>query len=163
MNFSRLNIVVPLHLFLEYTQVLGGEKQLLNLCWTMHVIVDIITLKYDLHMSSFAHYSGWKRGKYLVIMMVVRIFFADLYWNRNTTNYRHNHKYKYVAEIKLPFINIKYWNMLTNRMEIRLARVMVAYLWEEMWQLHASKKCYNEAQMPIYYWETMENPKHPKS
>jgi len=32
---------------------------------------------------------------------------------------------------------------------------MVAYLWEEMWWLHASELSYNEAQRPIYYWETV--------
>ena len=37
---------------------------------------------------------------------------------------------------------------------------MVAYLLEEMWRLHASELCYNEAQRPIYYLEIMENPKH---
>ena len=40
--------------------------------------------------------------------------------------------------------------MLTNRMEIRLARVTVAYLLEEIWKLDASKL-------------TMEDPKHPKT
>ena len=39
---------------------------------------------------------------------------------------------------------------------------MVAYLWEEMWQIHASELCYNEAQGLIYYWKTWENPKQPK-
>jgi len=39
---------------------------------------------------------------------------------------------------------------------------MGAYLWEEMWQLHAFELCYNEAQRSIYYLEIMENPKHPK-
>ena len=41
--------------------------------------------------------------------------------------------------------------MLTNKMEIRLAQAMVAYLSEEMWRLHAFELCYNEAQRPIYY------------
>ena len=40
---------------------------------------------------------------------------------------------------------------------------MVAYLWEEMWRLHASELSYNEARRSIYCWETMENPKHPKN
>lgn len=40
--------------------------------------------------------------------------------------------------------------MLTNRNGNKLARAMVAYLLEEMWQLHASKLCYNEARRPIY-------------
>jgi len=31
---------------------------------------------------------------------------------------------------------------------------MVAYLLEEMWRLHASELCYNEAHAPIYYWKT---------
>ena len=40
---------------------------------------------------------------------------------------------------------------------------MVAYLLEEMLWLHAFELCYNESQRPIYYWEKMENPKHPKT
>ena len=48
--------------------------------------------------------------------------------NRNTKNYIYNHKYKDAVEITLHFINIKYSNMLTNIMEIRLVWVMVAYL-----------------------------------
>ena len=36
-------------------------------------------------------------------------------------------------------------------METRLARALVAYLQEEMWQLHAFELYYNEAQRPIYY------------
>jgi len=32
----------------------------------------------------------------------------DLDLNKNTTNYRYNHKYKDAVEIKLHFINIKY-------------------------------------------------------
>jgi len=52
--------------------------------------------------------------------------------------------------------------MLTNKNGNKLAQAMVAYLWEEMWWLHESKLCENEGQKPIYYLETMENPKHPK-
>ena len=40
---------------------------------------------------------------------------------------------------------------------------MVAYLLEEMWQLHAYEKCYNKSSWTIYYYETMENPKNPKT
>lgn len=47
---------------------------------------------------------------------------------------------------------------LQPEMENKLARAMVAYLWEEMWWLHASELCYNEARRPFYCWETMENP-----
>jgi len=35
---------------------------------------------------------------------------------------------------------------------------MVAYLWEEMWWLHASELSYNEDRRPIYCWETVEKP-----
>ena len=55
----------------------------------------------------------------------------------------------------LYFINVEYWNMLTNSNGNNPARAMVAYLWEEMWWLHASELSYNEAQRPIYYWETV--------
>ncbi len=58
--------------------------------------------------------------------------FGDPDLNRDTTNYRYNHKCKDAVEITLHFINIKYLNMLTNIMEIRIARAMVAYLWEEI-------------------------------
>ena len=40
----------------------------------------------------------------------------------------------------------------------KLAKAMVAYLWEEMWSLQASKLCSNEARGPIYYLKIMENP-----
>ena len=36
--------------------------------------------------------------------------------------------------------------MLTRRNGNKLAHAMVAYLLEEMWRLHASELCYNEAQ-----------------
>jgi len=39
---------------------------------------------------------------------------------------------------------------------------MVAYLWEEMWWLHAFELGYNEAQGPFYYWTIRANPKQPK-
>lgn len=36
--------------------------------------------------------------------------------------------------------------------EIKLARMVVAYLWEEMWQLHAFVElCYNKAQSDFYH------------
>ena len=79
--------------------------------------------------------------------------------NKNATNYRDNHQHIDAMEIILHFINVKYWNMLTNRNGNKPARVMVAYLWEEMWQLHASKLCYNEAQGNFYYLKTKGNPK----
>ena len=47
-------------------------------------------------------------------------------------------------------------------MENKLAMALVAYLWEDLWQIQAFELCYNEAQGPIYYLETMENPRHPK-
>jgi len=46
--------------------------------------------------------------------------------NRNTTNYRDNHKYRDAMEIILHFINVKYLNVLTNRNENKPARAMVA-------------------------------------
>ena len=52
--------------------------------------------------------------------------------------------------------------MLTNRNGNKLARVMVAYLWEEMWWLHASELHYDEAQGPLYYWKIRSNPKQSK-
>lgn len=39
---------------------------------------------------------------------------------------------------------------------------MVAYLREEMWQLHAYELSYNEAKGPFYYLTIRENPKQPK-
>ena len=45
----------------------------------------------------------------------------------------------------------------------KLARALVAYLLEEMWWLKASELRYNEARGPIYYLETMENPKRPET
>ena len=52
----------------------------------------------------------------------------DLDLNRNTTNYRDNHKHRDAMEIILHFINVKYLNMLTNRNGNKLVRAMVAYL-----------------------------------
>ena len=69
--------------------------------------------------------------------MICSISDPDL--SRNATNYRDNHIHKDAAEIILHFINGKYWHMLTNRNGNKLARAMVAYLWEEMWWLHASE------------------------
>ena len=66
-------------------------------------------------------------------------------------------------EIILRFIDLKYKDMVTNWNIKKLARVMVAYLWEEMWWLHASELCYNEARRPIYCWEIMENPSNPET
>ena len=45
----------------------------------------------------------------------------------------------------------------------KIARALAAYIWEEMLLLQAFEMCYNEAQIPIYYLETMENPKRPKT
>ena len=44
----------------------------------------------------------------------------------NETKYIY--KYNDIVVKTLHFINIKYQNMLTNRMEIRIAQTMVAYL-----------------------------------
>lgn len=82
--------------------------------------------------------------------------------NRNAKNYRYNHKYKDAVEITLHFINIKELKYAYKQNGIKLARVMVAYLIEEMWQLHASELVYNEAQGHFYYLRIRENPKHPK-
>ena len=48
--------------------------------------------------------------------------------NRNVTEYRDNHIQKDAVEIILHFINGKHGNMLTNRVENKPARAMVAYL-----------------------------------
>jgi hypothetical protein len=53
---------------------------------------------------------------------------------KNATEYTNNHEYKYATEITLHFINIK---------------ELIFF--------------YNEVRRPIYYWESMENPKHPKT
>ena len=79
--------------------------------------------------------------------------------SRNTIKYKNKHKYRDAAEIILHFINVKYWNILTNRNGNKLARVMVAYHWEEMWELHASEIPYNEVEGPFYYWTIKENHK----
>lgn len=44
---------------------------------------------------------------------------------------------------KWNFISLisKNWNMLTYKNGNKLARVMITYLWEEMWHLHASELC----------------------
>ena len=41
--------------------------------------------------------------------------------------------------------------MLTDGITNKLARVMVAYLCDDMWRLHASELCYNDAQGNFYY------------
>jgi len=69
---------------------------------------------------------------------------ADSDLSRNRTNYKDNHKHRDAMEIIFHFINVKYWNMLIDRNGNKPARVMVAYLWEEMWRLHASELCYND-------------------
>lgn len=65
--------------------------------------------------------------------------------NRNVKNYRYNHNYRNAAEITLPFINTKILKYAYKHNGNKLTQVMVAYLLEEMWQLHAYELCYNEA------------------
>ena len=66
-------------------------------------------------------------------------------------------------EIRLHFINIKSQKYLYKHDGNKIARVLVASLWEEMWRLQTSELYYNEAQGPIYYGEKMENSKRPKT
>jgi len=83
----------------------------------------------------------------------------DLWKNVIEDIYKHEHKD--VEEIKLHFVNIKKLKYAYIQNGNKLAQVMVAYLWEEMWQLHASELCYNEAQGHFYYWTTKGNSKQP--
>ena len=55
---------------------------------------------------------------------------------RNATDYTNNHKNKDVVEITLHFINIKELKLVYRQDGNKLARVLVDYLSEEMWQLH---------------------------
>ena len=107
----------------------------------------------------FKSFSIWLRYSLMlsyVYYVLDSILDPDL--NRNTIKHRDNHKHRYAAEIILYFINAEYWNMLTNSNENNPTRAMVAYLWEEMWWLHASELSYNEARRPIYCWEIVGKP-----
>ncbi len=64
---------------------------------------------------------------------------------KNIKKYRYKHEHKYATEIKLHFINIKELKYAYIQNKNKLARARVAYLWEEMWWLHAFELCYNEA------------------
>ena len=94
--------------------------------------------------------------------MQVSLLLIDPDLCRNTTEYTYNLKYKYATEITLHFINIKELKFSYKQNGNKLARAIVAYLWEEMWRLQASQLRYNEAPGPSYYLETMENTKHQK-
>ena len=60
-------------------------------------------------------------------------------------------------EITLHFINIKKLKFAYMQNRNKLAGALVAYLWEEMWWLQASKMSSNEAWRPIYYREKVEH------
>ena len=80
---------------------------------------------------------------------------------RNAIKYRNIHKHRDGVEIMLHFINIKELKYAYRQYGNKLAQAMVSYLWEYMWRLHPLN--YNEARRPIYYRETMKNPKNPKT
>ena len=81
---------------------------------------------------------------------------------RNAIEYTYNYRYKDAVEITLHFINIKEMKFSYKQNGNKLSGALVAYLLEDRWWPRAFELCYNEAQRPIYYLETMENPKHPK-
>ena len=51
----------------------------------------------------------------------------------------YNHKYKDAVKITLHFINIKELKFVYRQNGNKLARVLVAYLWEDMRRLQASE------------------------
>ena len=77
---------------------------------------------------------------------------------RSEIKYRNKSKNRDVAEIKYHLIDIKWLKYAYRQNGHKRARVMVAYLWEDMWRLHTSEMCYNEAWGPFYYWTIRENP-----
>ena len=60
-------------------------------------------------------YSSEEDKAIIGYIIVDEILKGNLDFILNATNYKDNHKQIYVAEIILHFINVKYWNMLTNR------------------------------------------------
>ena len=77
------------------------------------------------------------------------MFCVDLDLYRNTIEYIYKNRRRDAAKIILHFINIKELKYAYIQNGNRLAQAMVAYLGEEMWWLHASELCYNEAKRPI--------------
>jgi len=99
--------------------------------------------------------SSAERGK-TTYSILRKSFDPDLC--RNTMKYRNTHKRRDAAEIRLHFINNKWLKYAYRQNRNKLARALVAYLWEEMWRLLASELCYNEARRLIIIekqWKTL--------
>ena len=64
-------------------------------------------------------------------------YWIDLDLCRNATEYTKNHKNKDAVEITIHFINIKELKLVYRQDGNKLARVLVAYLQEAMWRVHA--------------------------
>ena len=77
---------------------------------------------------------------------------------KNTTEYTNNHKNKDAVEITLHFINIKELKLVYRHDGNKLARVLVAYLWEDMWRLHAFEICVTMRLEGLYIIEKQWKP-----
>ena len=82
-------------------------------------------------------------------MLCINVKCIDPDLCRNTMKYRNTHKRRDAAEIRLHFINNKWLKYAYRQNVNKLARALVAYLWEDMWRLLASELCYNDAQRTI--------------
>ncbi len=45
----------------------------------------------------------------------------------------------------------------------KVARAMIAYIWENMWQIHVSKQCYNKVHEPFLLLRNRGKPQTSKN